>query len=75
MYSKNSNRGERMREYISNHKVIPKLAGLHKADVEYYLFFAIIEIGEALNKGSNNKIFLAFAATAFFFLMWKQIKH
>lgn len=46
---------------------------LTRPDVEYALFFIIIEIGESFNKGSNDTVFTTFAAFAFLFLIYKLV--
>ena len=62
-----------MEHGIEVRSIYPKLSKLKKTDVKYYLFFIILEFGEAINKGSDNKIFLAFSLVGFLFLIYKLI--
>jgi hypothetical protein len=41
--------------------------------VEYFLFFIILEFGEAINKGSNDKVFLTLSVAAVLLLCYKLI--
>lgn len=52
---------------------LPLIARLQQADIEYYLFFAIIEFGDALNIGSSNPVFYALAQVGIVFLAIKLI--
>ena len=49
------------------------LLQLNKSDLEYYLFFIIIEIAEAINKGSSNQTVFLFSIVAIVFLLYKLI--
>lgn len=60
-------------EALTRKQMFPDLSKLNRFDVEYYLFFIIIECGEAFNKGSSNQIYLAFAAVGVLFLGYKLL--
>lgn len=62
-----------MSRIIGKNGGIPSLSQLKKSDLEYYLFFIIIETAEAINKGSSNQIVFLFSFTAIFFLCYKLI--
>lgn len=53
--------------------VFPKLAKLKRSDAIYYLFFIIIECGEAFNKGTDNKIYLTFSIIGILLLIYKLV--
>lgn len=63
-----------MSSNIKKNGGIPSLSQLKKSDLEYYLFFIIIEIAEAINKGASNKTVFLFSITAIFFLCYKLIR-
>ena len=56
---------------VRKFNLVPGVSKLKKSELEYYLFFIVIEFGEALNIGSGNKLYLALAATGIFFLLFK----
>jgi len=60
-----------MEKLLKEQSSVPILSKLKKSDIEYYLFFIIMECGEAFNIGSSNKIFLAFAMLGILFFIYK----